>query len=228
MFSCTTAQHIYSTNCTVCNWTVLTVITQKLLLLLLHVELHNSTAHLPYKLYSLQLNCTYNNYTEAAAAATCWAAQQHRDSEADVFWSAVLPVDWYCMFIYIQSYPEIKSFKVIHMTLDALPQPHSSTVDALPQSRNSTQHKPKVLSADCEAAFLSVCDDVIHDDGVIRQDGWGKRLNTDWYCRYDTRCPQPATFSVIYSPVSTATKHRCQGSFQTVPTSEVGVLWGNL
>jgi len=28
-----------------------------------------------YKLYILQLNCTYSNYTEAAA--TCSAAQQH-------------------------------------------------------------------------------------------------------------------------------------------------------
>ena len=28
-----------------------------------------------YKLYSLQLNCTYSNYTEAAA--TCSTAQQH-------------------------------------------------------------------------------------------------------------------------------------------------------
>ena len=28
-----------------------------------------------YKLYSLQLNCTYSNYTEAAV--TCSAAQQH-------------------------------------------------------------------------------------------------------------------------------------------------------
>jgi hypothetical protein len=107
MFSCTTAQHIYCTNCTVCNWTVLTVITQKLLLhVQLYVQQHstftvqnctvcnwtvltvitqklcymfsctyNSTAHLLYKLYSLQLNCTYSNYTEAAA--TCSAAQQH-------------------------------------------------------------------------------------------------------------------------------------------------------
>ena len=33
-----TAQRIYCTNCTVCNWTVLTVITHKLLL---HVQLHN-------------------------------------------------------------------------------------------------------------------------------------------------------------------------------------------
>ena len=58
MFSCTTAQQIYCTNCTVCNWTVLTVITQKLLLL--HVQLHNSTAHLLYKYCT---NCTVGNWT---------------------------------------------------------------------------------------------------------------------------------------------------------------------
>jgi len=34
-----------------------------------------STAHLLYKLYSLLLNCTYSNYTQAAA--TCSAVQQH-------------------------------------------------------------------------------------------------------------------------------------------------------
>jgi hypothetical protein len=62
----------YCTNCTVCNWTVLTAITHKLPL---HVQPHNSTAHLLYKLYSLQLNCTYSNYTQGAA--TCSAAQQH-------------------------------------------------------------------------------------------------------------------------------------------------------
>jgi len=62
----------YCTNCTVCNWTVLTVITHNLPL---HVQRHNSTEHLLYKLYILQLNCTYSNYTEAAA--TCSAAQHH-------------------------------------------------------------------------------------------------------------------------------------------------------
>ena len=67
-----TPQHICCTNCTVYNRTVLTVITQKLPL---HVQLHNSTAHLLYKLYSLQLNCTYSNYTQCAV--TCSAAQQH-------------------------------------------------------------------------------------------------------------------------------------------------------
>ena len=33
------------------------------------------TVQILYRLYSLQLNCTYSNYTEAAA--TCSAAQQH-------------------------------------------------------------------------------------------------------------------------------------------------------
>ena len=47
----------YCTNCTVCNWTVLTVITHKLLL---HVQLHNSTAHLLYKYCT---NCTVCNWT---------------------------------------------------------------------------------------------------------------------------------------------------------------------
>jgi len=56
----------------VCNRTVLIVITHKQPL---HVQLHNSTAHLLYKLYSLQLNCTYSNCTQAAT--TCSAAQQH-------------------------------------------------------------------------------------------------------------------------------------------------------
>ena len=36
-----------------------------------------------YKLYSLQLNCTYSNYTEAVA--TCSAAQQHTIYPADIF-----------------------------------------------------------------------------------------------------------------------------------------------
>jgi hypothetical protein len=38
--------------------------------------LHSTfTVQILYKLYSLQLNCTYSNYTEAAA--TCSAVQQH-------------------------------------------------------------------------------------------------------------------------------------------------------
>jgi Pyruvate/2-oxoacid:ferredoxin oxidoreductase delta subunit len=52
-----TARHIYCTNCTVRTWNVHTVITQKLLL---HVQLHNSTAHL---LYRYCTNCTVCKWT---------------------------------------------------------------------------------------------------------------------------------------------------------------------
>ena len=55
--TCSAAQHFYCTNCTVCNWTVLTVITRKLLL---HVQLHNSTAYLLYKYCT---NWTVCNWT---------------------------------------------------------------------------------------------------------------------------------------------------------------------
>jgi len=47
----------YCINCTVCNWTVLTVITHKLPL---HVQLHNITAHLLYKYCT---NSTFYNWT---------------------------------------------------------------------------------------------------------------------------------------------------------------------
>ena len=64
MFSCTPAQHIYCTNTvqsSVCKWTVLTVITQKLLL---YLQLHNSTSHLVYKYCS---NCKLSYLTVLTA-----------------------------------------------------------------------------------------------------------------------------------------------------------------
>ena len=60
---------------TIRRFTCLVLITCRRDTLPLHVQLHNSTAPLLYKLYSLQLNCTYSNYTQTAA--TCSAAQQH-------------------------------------------------------------------------------------------------------------------------------------------------------
>jgi hypothetical protein len=50
----------YCTNCTVGKWTVLTVITQKLLL---HVQLHNSTAHLLYKYCTSSTICNWTVLT---------------------------------------------------------------------------------------------------------------------------------------------------------------------
>jgi len=58
--ACYSTAHLlykYCTNCTICNWTGLTIITQKLLL---HVQLHNSTAHLLYKYCT---NYTICNWT---------------------------------------------------------------------------------------------------------------------------------------------------------------------
>ena len=110
------------------------------------------------------------------------------------------------MFIYRQSRTEFWSFKEIQLPVNALPQPHSFTVNALPQPHSSTQHTLMFLSGDWVKAlwptYLSGCDDVIKDSGVIRFDDWVKRLNTDWFYRYDTRFAQEAPLSVIYSRVS--------------------------
>jgi len=66
-----------STNGTVCKWTELTAITQKLLL---NVQTRKSAAHFLYKYCTKCTLCNWTvlifNYTEAAAA-TCSAAQQH-------------------------------------------------------------------------------------------------------------------------------------------------------
>jgi len=54
MLSCYCRAHLvykYCTNCTVCNWTVLTVITQKLPL---HTQLHNNTQTVKLKSSELQ------------------------------------------------------------------------------------------------------------------------------------------------------------------------------
>jgi Pyruvate/2-oxoacid:ferredoxin oxidoreductase delta subunit len=56
----------YCTNCTFCNWTVLTLFTQKLLL---HVQLHNSTAHLLYKYCT---HCASWNWTDDGFSGKVW------------------------------------------------------------------------------------------------------------------------------------------------------------
>jgi len=51
-------------------------------------------------LYVLQPNCTYSNYTEAAA--TCSAAQQHTNCQTEVFWTATQPLVWNYIVTHIQ------------------------------------------------------------------------------------------------------------------------------
>jgi hypothetical protein len=89
------------------------------------------------KLYSLQTELYLQYYTQAAA--TLPAAQQLRNSPADVFLSGVQLVVWNC--VYIQTHQEIRSFKEIQMTTNALPRLHSTR-----------QHLPIFLSGDCKAA----------------------------------------------------------------------------
>ena len=57
--------------------------TDSVTIMLSDLQYNTFTVQILYKLYSLQLNCTYSNYTQAAA--TCSAAQQHRNCPADVF-----------------------------------------------------------------------------------------------------------------------------------------------
>jgi len=140
-----------------------------------------------YKLYSQQLNCTYSNYTEAAA--TCSAAQEERNSPAVVVWSAVQPVDWYCIYTGRQSHPVIRSFKEIQMTKNALPQFH-----------RTTQHTPNFLSGDCEAAFVA--------NSSLRM-GWrnsGTWRDRAWRWLQAASPPHQAPSSAIYPPVHIATE----------------------
>jgi len=68
---------------------------------MLSALLHSTfTVPVLYKLYSLQLNCTYSNYTEAAP--TCSAAQQERNCQNDVFWNEVQTLVWNYIVIQIQ------------------------------------------------------------------------------------------------------------------------------
>jgi hypothetical protein len=82
------------------------------------------TAQILYKLYSLQLNCTYSNHTEAVA--TCPVAQQQRNCPAVVFWSGVQQVVLYYIYRDRQSYPVIRFFNEIQFPNNALSQFHSA------------------------------------------------------------------------------------------------------
>ena len=57
----------------------------RFLLVMFSVLLYSTFAiKILYKLYSLQLNCTYSNYTESAA--TCSAAQQHNTLNVQILY----------------------------------------------------------------------------------------------------------------------------------------------
>jgi hypothetical protein len=74
------------------------------------------TLHILYKMCSLQLNCTYSNYTEAAATSS--AAQQHTNSLAGVYSTAAQLLFWR----YIVTHPEISSFRLTLLAASAVTQ----------------------------------------------------------------------------------------------------------
>ena len=109
----------------------------------------------------MQLNCTYSNYTEAAA--TCSAAQQHTNCPADVFWSAVQPAVWYVYILY----PMIRFFKQIQLT-----------VNAPPQLQGATQHPPMFLSGACEGAYVTSVQIRWRNSGILRRPTCSSRTST--------------------------------------------------
>ena len=80
---------------------------------------------------SLQLNCTYSNYTDAAA--TCSAAQQHRNCLLKCSTPGCFKLCMY-LYVYIQSSRYIATFKLT-------PLPHS-TVSPV---QSTTKHKQLFL-----------------------------------------------------------------------------------
>jgi hypothetical protein len=96
LYSIMSAQIVYSVqmNCTDSNYR------QREWLMLSVLQYSTLTVQILYKMYTLQLNCSYSNYTEAAA--TCSAAQQHTNCQADVFWSEVQTAVWNYILTCIQ------------------------------------------------------------------------------------------------------------------------------
>jgi len=181
----------YCTNCTFCNWTVLTVITQKMPP---HVQLHNSTAP---SLYKYCTNCTVCNwtvltvithklpphvqlhnstahllyklyslqlkctYSNSTEADATFSAAQQ--VKTDIFWSWVQPTLWFSIYVFIKPYPQIRSYKEIQLPAQTLPQLH-----------RAWRLARTLFCSVCKELF--VCDYVIKDLGVVRHDVSGKRL----------------------------------------------------
>jgi hypothetical protein len=179
MLSCTTAQHIYCTNCTVCNWTVLTVITQKLLL---YVQLHNSTAHLLYKYCT---NCTVCNWTVLTVIThKLLLHAQLQNSTAHLPYKyctnctlckwTVLTVITHKLPLHVQQHKSTQTVQLLSSEVECGwlfditstytiiyiytytqiwdPSKNSKDSKRTPQIHNVTQHQSMLLSGDCKTA----------------------------------------------------------------------------
>jgi hypothetical protein len=164
-------------------------------------EYNIQQAHLLYKLYSLQLNCTYSNYTQSLLHVQ--PTTSHKLS-ADFFWSAVQQVVWCCIYVVRESYPEIRFFKEIQLNYSALPQLHS----AMEMSECSYL---ETLNGHIQPNYRSGCNGVVQE-GAMARHACGSRnwTQTDQYRHSNTRYPQQTPFSAILP----SSKYCFPGNFQ--------------
>ena len=134
------------------------------------------TVQILYKLYSLKLNCTYCNCSEAPA--TCSAEQQYRISQAGVLCCAVQQVVWYYIVTHIQRLNVIKEFNCLKTYCRKYTVLNNSTVWSCTAIRNE---------------FL--CVDVIQGVGYIRHDVCGKHL-TQIDTTHMTQCARSKRLSL--------------------------------
>ena len=182
------------------------------------VLLHGTfTVQILHVLYSVQLNCTYSNYTEAAA--TCSAAQQHRNCPA-LFCSALQLVLWNC----ICRHNHIQS--------------SDSSSDAVPHPYSATQYAFKFLPGNCKASFLTSSSirmwwrnsrtwrDPTWRAGQHLEGAHSQRITLPSICSKHSHWAKPATVTQGHAACG-ATSHCFQGAIQPAQKWVGGLLWGH-
>ena len=147
-------------------------------------------------LYSLQLNCTYSNYTEAAA--TCSAAQVEAESRCCLLTCSTAG----CLVLYVYIRNHIQRSDPWNKFEWLKTQCHNLT--AIRNTRPISCHATARRRA--WATDPLGWDDVIQECGVIGPDFGCKLLNTHEHLQCDAAHPHKAPFSAMYLPVRTATE----------------------
>jgi hypothetical protein len=207
------------------SWTVLTVITKKLLV---HVQLHNITAHLLYKYCT---NCTVCNWTVLTVIThkLLLLPVQLHNSTAHLLYKyctnctvcnwTVLTVITQKQLLLVQLHNSTQSVSwcLLKCSADGCLLFYSIQWVLSKNSNSNDSNLPILRRYATHTCFLP---------GVWRwcvnpsvRDGWwnwgrdpasrGRQgLNIYWFLPYDPGCEQPQPYSAIYYPVSTATEPR--------------------
>ena len=176
------------------------------------------------QLYSLQLNCTYSNYTEAAA--TCSAAQQHTNCPSDVFWSVCSWLfDILRMYYHIERLEQNKNF--IRLTPLRISE-HYSTHSYVPSWPLRAVYVPSRRKG--MTKFRSVAWSVITwaagVNHILIPSVWRKvRTASASLCHLLSN----KHFHWITPQASCGANSKCfQGAFQRALWCVSGVMWGHL